>query len=322
MTQLVPIGAAALPAIVAASDERARLRFLEFFAAQIRNANTRRAYLGDVEGFLAWCAGYGVQRLGEISPLHVSAYIELLTRSRTAPTTKRCLAALRRLFDWLVTGQVLATNPAASVRGPKYSQREGKTPILTGEEARALLDGIDAGTLAGLRDRALIATMLLTFARVSAVTGLKVEDLYPRGRRYWLRLHEKGGKLHEMPCNHKLESYLLEWLQASGLADEPKAPLFPTLRRLAGSGTRALTRNHLQQSNAYDAVRRHARAAGLPRGIGNHSMRGTGITSFLMNNGSLEKAQRMANHADLRTTQLYDRRSKAITIEDVERTLI
>ncbi|MFN3364594.1 MAG: tyrosine-type recombinase/integrase [Allorhizobium sp.] len=322
MNQFVPLSAAALPAIVAAGDERAKLRFLEFFAVQIRNPNTRRAYLGDVEGFLTWCAGYRVHQLGEISPLHVASYIELLTRSRTAPTTKRCLAALRKLFDWLVTGQVVPSNPATSVRGPKYSQRQGKTPILAADEARALLDSIDASTLVGLRDRAFIATMLLTFARVSAVAGMKVEDLYLSERRYWARLHEKGGKLHEMPCNHKLETYLVEWLEVSGLKDEPKAPLFPTIRRGTGNGAGELTRTHLQQQNAYDAVRRHAAAAGMPNGIGNHSMRGTGLTSFLKNGGSLRKAQEMANHADLRTTQLYDRRKNAVTIEDVERTMI
>jgi site-specific recombinase XerD len=313
---------ATLPVILPAEDEAVRERFLEFFAAQIRNPNTRRAYVGDVERFLAWVASRGVRRLGAIRPLHVAGYIELLTQTRSAPTTKRCLAALRGLFDWLVVGRALATNPAASVRGPKYSQREGKTPILTADEARLLLDGIDVQSLPGLRDRALIATMLLSFARVSAVTGMNVEDFFPRGRRYRVRLHEKGGKLHEMPCSHRLESYLLAWLEASGLAREPKSPLFPSFRRHRGSSEVVLTRNRLRQANAYEVVRRHAVAVGLPAGIGNHSMRGTGITSFLTNNGSLEKAQRMANHVDLRTTQLYDRRSKAVTVEDVERTLM
>lgn len=322
MSRLAPPANAKLPAIISAADEAAQERFLEFFAAQIRNANTRRAYVGDVERFLAWTAGHGVRRLTEIRPLHVAGYVELLTRTRSAPTTKRCLAALRGLFDWLVIGRVLAVNPAASVRGPKYSQREGKTPILTTEEARALLDGIDTRTLSGLRDRALIATMLLSFARVSAVTGMNVEDFFARGRRYRVRLHEKGGKLHEMPCSHRLETCLLEWLNASGLKSEPTAPLFPAFRRRPGDTAAVLTRNHLRQSNAYEIVQRHALATGLPRGIGNHSLRGTGITSFLTNNGSLEKAQRMANHVDLRTTQLYDRRSKAVTLEDVERTLL
>jgi site-specific recombinase XerD len=313
---------ATVPAILSVEDEAVRERFLEFFAAQIRNANTRRAYVGDVERFLEWAAGRGVRELAAIRPLHVAGYIELLTQTRSAPTTKRCLAALRGLFDWLVVGRALATNPAASVRGPKYSQREGKTPILTADEARLLLESVDTRTLLGLRDRALIATMLLSFARVSAVTGMNVEDFFSRGRRYRVRLHEKGGKLHEMPCSHRLESYLLAWLEASGLAREPKAALFPSFRRPRGSSAAVLTRNRLRQANAYEVVRRHAVAVGLPPGIGNHSLRGTGITSFLTNNGSLEKAQRMANHVDLRTTQLYDRRSKAVTVEDVERTLL
>ena len=108
-------------------------------------------------------------------------------------------------FDWLITGQVLAVNPAHAVRGPKHVVKRGKTPVLVAEDARALLDSIDTSTLVGLRDRALIGVMTFAFARVSAVVGMRVEDYYPQGKRWWLRLHEKGGKRHEMPVHHKLE---------------------------------------------------------------------------------------------------------------------
>ncbi len=320
MNQVVVIAPIVLPELIASAEERARLRFLEYFAAQIRNPNTRRAYVNDVRTFLAWCATKGVADLAGVSPFHVAGYIEEAGRAHSAPTVKRHLAAIRGLFDWLVTGQIVPHNPALSVRGPKHSQRRGKTPILGADEARALLDAIDVSTLIGLRDRALIATMLFSFGRVSAVAGMKVKDVFVQERRFWLRLHEKGGKEHEMPCHHKLESYLAEWLEASGLKHEPDAPLFPTFRRgtvgkeIAGE----LTRDAIPQENAYARVRHHGLAAAIATPIGNHSLRGTGITTYLKNGGTIEKARHMANHASTRTTQLYDRRPDDVTLEEVE----
>jgi integrase/recombinase XerD len=126
---------------------------------------------------------------------------------------KQHLAALRMLFDWLVVGHVLDTNPAHAVRGPKYSQKKGRTPVLDREEGRALIAAIDTSSLTGLRDRALIGIMIYTFARVGAVLQMKVEDHFSQGRRGWVRLHEKGGKEHEAPCIPKLEAYLDEYLR-------------------------------------------------------------------------------------------------------------
>jgi site-specific recombinase XerD len=108
----------------------------------------------------------------------VAAYIEMLGKRLAKPSVKQHLAAIRMLFDWLVVGQVVATNPAAPVRGPKYTVRKGKTPVLDQAEARELLDSLDASTVVGLRDRALIATMIYTFGRVGAVIKMRVEDYY------------------------------------------------------------------------------------------------------------------------------------------------
>ena len=132
-----------LPSIVMAAGERAQIRFLEFFAANIRNANTRRAYARAVVDFLTWCEGRGVASVTGVQPLHVGAYIEALSLARSAPTAKQHLAAIRHLFDWLVMGQVVPLNPAASVRGPAHSVRRGKTPVLDPTEARELLDAIE-----------------------------------------------------------------------------------------------------------------------------------------------------------------------------------
>jgi site-specific recombinase XerD len=153
------IGAACahiVPALIAASGERSSLRFLEFFAANIRNPHTRRAYSRAVSEFMAWCDDSGVTSITAVQPLHVSAWIEQQTREHAAPTAKLRLAALRYLFDWLVIGQVIPTNPAGSVRGPSHVVKAGKTPVLAPEEARALIDSIVITTPAGLRDRALL----------------------------------------------------------------------------------------------------------------------------------------------------------------------
>ena len=309
---------AALPALVHPSDERTRMRFLEFFTANIRNPNTRKAYARSAADFLHWCAARGVSALPQIQPMHVAAWIEELGRSHAVPTVKQRLAAIRHLFDWMVTGQIMPTNPAHAVRGPSYSTKKGKTPVLSPEEARQLLDSIPTDTIVGLRDRAFIATMTFTFARVGAATGMEVRDVYVQGRRLWVRLHEKGGKVVEMPCHHTLEAYLEEYLEVGGLRDHPKTPLFRTI----GRGTGELSASPLPQQSAHAMIQRRAVAAGIGTAVGNHTFRATGITAYLKNGGTLEKAAAMANHSSTRTTQLYDRRSDDVSLDEVERILI
>ncbi|MNP15966.1 Tyrosine recombinase XerC [compost metagenome] len=228
---------------------------------------------------------------------------------------KQRLAAIRHLFDWLVVGQIVPHNPAASVRGPSHTARTGKTPVLDPSEARQLLDSIDISTPVGLRDRALIALMVFSFARIGAALAMKVEDVYTQNRRLWVRLREKGGKQHAMPCHHLLEEYLHAYLVQSEIESNLKGPLFRTIQR----GTGQLSIRPLPQANAHAMVRRRALAAGIQTLIGNHSCRATGITAYLKNGGTLENAAAMANHASTRTTQLYDRRSDDVSLDEVER---
>ncbi len=147
---------------------------------------------------------------------------------------------------------------------------------------------------------------------------MKVADVFVQNERLWVRLHEKGGKLHTMPCQHNLEAYLKTYLEVSSRAGQPKLPLFPTL----GRSSEKLTDTPLSRRNALDMVKRRARQAGVKTAICNHSFRGTGITTYLENGGELEKAAQMANHASTRTTQLYDRRADEVTLDEVERIII
>lgn len=318
--ELVSIGGAlpVLPALFAPTPAAAK-RYVEFFTANIRNANTRRAYARAAADFATWCRDVaGIAELRDIEPVHVAAYIETLQADLAPPTVKQQLAAIRMLFDWLVIGQQLAANPAAPVRGPKYSVKKGKTPVLTAREARALLDAIDTTTLVGLRDRALIGLMLFTFARVSAATAMRVEDAYIEAGSIRVRLHEKGGKLHAVPCNSMLQRYLLAYLDGAGLRAEPKGVLFRAARGTTGQ----LSDRPMGQSDAYRMIRRRAAAAGIATLIGNHSFRATGITELLRNGGKLEDAQWMANHESARTTGLYDRRDDDVSLDVVERIVI
>lgn len=304
-----------IPATIADEGDRAAHRFFEFFTANIRNPNTRRAYHRAALAFFAWSQSRGLA-LGAIRPPHVAAYIEeQLARGQSRPSVKQDLAALRMLFDWLVVGQVVPLNPAASVRGPKHIVKTGKTPVLDKEEMRDLFKAIDASTLVGLRDRALIALMSYSFARVGAAVSMRVEDYFIKGRRSWLRLHEKGGKEHEMPAHHLLEEYLDAYVEAAGIAEEKKSPLF----RSANRRTNQLTANPLSSSDVWAMVRRKAKAAGIETAIGCHTFRATGITVYLTNGGTLEKAQQMAAHESAKTTKLYDRTNDAITLDEVER---
>lgn len=312
-----------LPALYQPDAATAK-RVIEFFTANIRNPNTRKAYARAAGDFAAWCEGRGLDHLRHVQPIHVAAYIEELQQRIAAPSVKVQLAAIRMLFDWLVLGQIVPTNPASVVRGPKYSVKKGKTPILSADEARTLLDSIEIHhtpgwpRIVGLRDRALIALLTYTFSRVGAAVAMRIEDVYTEARRTWVRLHEKGGKRHEMPCHHKLETFLEEYIAAAEIADDPKGWLFRTTEGQSG----ILTDRPMRQDDVYRMIRRRADDAGIKTKIGCHTFRATGITEYLRNGGKLEIAQQMANHESARTTGLYDRRDDQVSLDEVERILI
>ncbi len=307
-----------LPRVISDAGDQAARRFLEFFAAAIRNKNTRMAYYRACRRFFAWCDQHKVGEIADIEPLHVAAHVEAMAEDFEKPTVKQHLAAIRMLFDWLVTGQVVATNPAHSVRGPKHVVKTGKTTVLTGEQARELLDSIDVSTVVGLRDRALISVMTFAFARIGAAVAMRVEDYHPKGKRWWVRLHEKGGKRHEMPAHHNLEAYLDAYIKAAGIGEDGKSPLF----RSAAGRTDMLTDKAMNRVDAWRMVQRRAADIGARVRIGCHTFRATGITAYFEAGGTLENAQAMAAHESPRTTKLYDRTGDEITLDEVERITI
>ncbi len=218
------IARGATPALFGVS-EHAQRKFWEFFTAHIRNPNTRRAYLIAAWRFADWCGHYGIP-LAKVEPMVVAAYVEELTRKLAPASVKQHLAAIRMLFDWLVVSQIVPFNPATSVRGPKHVVKRGKTPVLSAEEARGLLDGIDLSTIAGLRDRALIGVLVFSFARISAAISMRVADYFTQGKRSSFRLHEKGGRYNVVPAHHLAQEYVDAYLEAAEVGDDRRGPLF------------------------------------------------------------------------------------------------
>ncbi len=289
--------------------------FIDFFTANIRNRNTRRAYYKAASRFSEWCQTHGLDDLAKLQTLHVSAYIEELQQDHSPPTVRQHLAALRMLFDFLVVRQVMPINPGHPVRGPRHSARKGMANVLNPDETRLLLESIKKDTPLGRRDRALIALMVFTFARVGAAVRMRVEDYFIQGRKGWVRLHEKGNKTTSLPCHHRLDEMLEKYIDQAGIANDPKGWLFRTAADKNGS---ALSERPMCQQDVHAMIRRRATAAGIKTKIGCHSFRASGITAFLKNGGRLETAARMAGHESTQTTRLYDRRDDEISHAEVE----
>lgn len=324
MSSLIPISTFnAWPSAISNATPEAKYAILQFFAAEIANPNTRRTYLRAAEDFFRFYADTrDGSRLDGVTALHVASWLEVMkARGLSVPTIKVRLAAARMLFQALARDQIFRVNPASVVKGPKHSVRRGKTPVLDGEETLRLLNSIDTTTLIGLRDRALIATMAYSFARIAAVSALKVSDVFRQQQRLWLRLSEKGGKTIDVPCHHQLEANLAAWMDAAGLAFHPNRPLFQTFATQGPrkDGGRGLSGRPMTQPLAWAMINNRAKAAGITTAVCNHTFRATGITAYLRNNGTVERAAVIAGHASIRTTQLYDRRPDDVTLDEIER---
>jgi site-specific recombinase XerD len=231
-------------------------------------------------------------------------------------TRKQHLAALRHFFDGLVIRHAVILNPALSVRGERYEVVEGKTPEITVEGARKLLASIDTSHAVGLRDRAIIAILIYTASRAGAVAALRRGSFYHAGDQWMLHFEEKGGKSREIPVRHDLEQTIFAYLDAAGLRNARQdTPLFRTALKNTGQ----LTTNALTVVDICRMVKRRLKDAGLSARLSPHSFRVTTITDLLEQGVPLEDVQRLAGHADPRTTRLYDRRQKKITRNIVER---
>ena len=284
---------------------------LAFFSARIRNANTRESYLRALKPFFRRMSLYNLH-IETMSSALIGAYIETLTFS--IPSVRQHFAAIKSLFSHLHLEGVLSHNPTAAVKGPRFSQTEGKTPAFEEAEIQLLLNSIETDTLVGLRDRALLSTLFYSFSRVSAVTSLKLRDSVRLPSRSLLRFGEKGGLQHEIPCHRKLEAYLLAYLALAQLPGKD-CPIFQPVR----GKSQSLLGGEMSRFDVYRMVRRRTSRVGLPPHYGCHSFRATGITLFLENGGIIENAQKIAGHASPLTTKLYDRRLQKNLMTEINR---
>jgi site-specific recombinase XerD len=301
------------PQSIVAAGPAAQFAWEEFFGARLRNQHTRAAYLRAVRRFMGYCQQRGLDPLA-VSPGQLGRYFTGHTGS--VPTKKLHLAALRGLYDVLVERHVVILNPALSVRTERHSVREGKTPMIAIPEARQLLTSIPAESVVDLRDRAILGVLIYTAVRVGAVAGLRLEDYSQEGGNWSLRFTEKGGKQRSIPVRDDLRELLDEYLLFAGChVLPPEAALF----RSADGDTGRLAPNDMTGNDLGRMVKRRLRAAGLPAQYSPHSFRSCTATDLLEQGLPLEFVQNLLNHADPRTTQLYDRRERKVARGLVDR---
>ena len=302
-----------LPALIRDGPAAARFVWEEFFDAQVSNEHTRKAYKRVVTRFLRWAKTQNLE-LHTIAPAHVGKYIRALPGEPAS--RKLVLAALRKFFDQCVVRHVIVINPGLSVRGERFQVIEGKTPEISPAQARKLIASIRPTSAVARRDRAIVATLVYTAARVGAVAKLDMKHVKQNGKDWTFRLAEKGGKSREIPIRSDLEGELLAYLDQAGLRDAPKdSPHLRTARCRLGE----LTNRRMSAIDMCRMVKRRVKAAKLPFQISPHSFRVSTLTDLLESGVELSDVQHFAGHADPRTTRLYDRRQKKITRNLVER---
>ena len=294
----------AFPAILVCAGKAACFAADEFFSARLSNSHTRTAYAHQVSRFLAWCEDEGLE-LHQVTPVLAGRFLGGLPYK--APTKNQALAALRHFFDVLVARHAVLLNPFHSVRGVRHPFGEGRTPEATVEQARRLLASVKTDSVYGLRDRAVLGTLIYTGARVGTISRLRIGDLRDHGNHRTLQFSEKGGKSREIPVRHDLDEWIAAYLEGGGLTDAPQAsPLYRAGQRRGSP----LTDRAMSPLAVQLMLKRRLQAAGLPKILSPHSFRVLVVMNLLSQNVPLEDVQYLAGHAHPRTTQIYDRRRR------------
>jgi integrase/recombinase XerD len=302
--------------LISGSSESKRAKvsetLLNVLEGRVRNSNTRKAYKAAWRSFFEFCSEYKLE-LDRVKPYHFGLWLKRHTGS--VATQRQHLAAVRLLFDHLLEKGVVDINPAARAKPPRLERESAHTPVFEQNEIKAFLEAIKLDSLIDKRDKALCSVLLYGWARVSAVVTLRVEDYYERKGERWLRLHEKRGKIHEVPVHSKAREAIDQWLLASGFGSNPSAPLFPAF----GKNKKTPELRHMDRTSVWKLVQARAQASGLKKRVCCHSFRATGITEYMNAGGSLDIAQRMAGHSQLSTTKIYDRSQDRLTMAEIEK---
>jgi integrase/recombinase XerD len=307
MPDLVPALSALTPAqFQALADVPPELEWL----ANLPNEKTRRAYRNDVDEFSRFAGLQTPVELRTITRAHVIAWRKDMEARQLADSSiRRKLSALSSLFDYLCERNAVAGNPVDGVKRPQSHAGEGNTPALGDRQARALLDAPAEDTLKGIRDRAILATLLYHGIRREELCRLRVRDLENREGVRHLRIHGKRDKIRFVPVHAAALRLIEEYLALAGHGTDLAGPLFRPIRnnRSAEKLERAL-----DPASVYrNVVRHYALAAGISgevSGLCVHSLRATAATNALSHQADIAKVQEWLGHADISTTRLYDRR--------------
>jgi len=307
MSDLVPVGGRSL-----SKEQFERLADVppeEEWLANIDNEKTRRAYRADVREFVAFTAIQGYGELRAVARSHVIAWRKEMERRKLKPSSRRRkLSALSSLFDYLCDRNAVAGNPVDGVERPAANGNEGNTPALGDQQARRLLEAPPADTLKGVRDRAILATLLYHGLRRSELCALLVGDLHSREGVVHFRVHGKRGKIRYIPVNPAAQRLIEAYLEQSGHRDDVDGPLFrPVVNNRTGELKRPLDPASLYQN----VIRKYGRETGIDAevvGLRVHSLRATAATNALSHDADIAKVQDWLGHANISTTRLYDRR--------------
>lgn len=301
----------------AAKREKVKETLLNIIEGRIQNTNTRSAYRTAWRGFFNFCSEYRLE-LDKVKPFHMGMYLKRHLGS--IATQRQHLSAIRLLFNELLEQGVVEVNPAAKAKSPRLQRESSHTPVFEEKEIKAFMGAIKPESLMDVRDLALFSVLAYSWARVSAVAALNIEDYYERKGARWLRFHEKRGKIHEVPVHSKAREAVDQWIAASGLG--PSAPLFPAFapdKKSFAIDKKTGELRHLHRTGIWKLVQARAKASGLEKRVSCHSFRATGITEYLNAGGTIHIAQGIAGHSQLSTTQIYDHSRDRVTIAEIER---
>ena len=302
-----------------AKHERVKETLLNTIEGRIQNPNTRSAYRTAWRGFFKFCSEYRLE-LDKVKPFHMGMYLKRHLGS--IATQRQHLSAIRLLFNELLEQGVVELNPAARAKPPRLQRESSHTTVFEEDEIKAFLGVIKLECLRDVRDKAVFSVLAYSWARVSAVAALNIEDYFERKGTRWFRFQEKRGKIHEVPVHSKAREAVDQWIAASGLGSNPSAPLFPAFaqdKKSFAIAEKTGGLRHLDRTGIWKLVQARAKASGLEKKVCCHSFRATGITEYLNNGGTIDIARRIAGHSQLSTTQIYDHSKDRVTIAEIER---
>lgn len=273
--------------------------------ANIDNLQTRRAYQNDVQEFMVFTGLENPEQFRDVARVHVLAWRrDLERRALSGASIRRKLAALSSLFESLCEANAIQGNPVDGVKRPKSASTEGKTPAIGDHQARALLQVADPATLRGLRDRAILSTLLYHGLRRAELCSLHVGDVQERRGVRHLQVHGKGSKIRYVPLHPSAAGAIAAYLEVAGHGEDKTGALFRPVSNNTRSGRASIT-----PDGVYKLLVSYAETLKIDMaGFGPHALRATAATNALDHGADIAKVQEWLGHANIATTKVYDRR--------------